>query len=58
MLRPMIPLTCGVAILDDHTRLTCLETSAPSNAALGATAIICHDGDDSILFLPTWTNYA
>jgi hypothetical protein len=32
----MIPLAIGVAILDDHTRLTHLETNAPLLAALGA----------------------
>jgi hypothetical protein len=36
----MIPLTIGVAIFDEHTRLARLETSAPLLAALGA-AIDC-----------------
>lgn len=40
MLGPMIPLTCGVAILGLHTRLASLETSAPLLAALSAAAII------------------
>jgi hypothetical protein len=37
MLRPMIPLTRGVAVLDIHTQLACLETDAPScrDAAIG-----------------------
>ena len=36
VLRPMIPLTLGVAILDRHTRLTCLEiNNAPVTAAIG-----------------------
>jgi hypothetical protein len=30
MLRPMIPLALGVAILDEHTSLTCLETNGTS----------------------------
>ena len=35
MLRPMIPLTLNVAILDGHTRLTRLETNAPLLPTLG-----------------------
>jgi hypothetical protein len=35
----MIPLTLGVAILDGHTRLACLETDAPIIAALGAADV-------------------
>jgi hypothetical protein len=31
----MIPLAIGVAILDEHARLTCFETNAPMNAAIG-----------------------
>ena len=35
---PMIPLACGVAIPDEHKRLTCLETSSPLLIALGTSA--------------------
>jgi hypothetical protein len=35
----MIPLTLGVAILDGHTRLACLETNAPRNAAIGTASV-------------------
>jgi hypothetical protein len=31
----MIPLTIGIAVLDEKTSLTHLETSTPGNAALG-----------------------
>ena len=34
--RPMLPLACGVAILDEHTRLTRLETDTYSlNTTIG-----------------------
>lgn len=39
MLRPMVLLAIGIAILDDHTRLACLETDYTFPhlaAALGA----------------------
>ena len=39
MLRPMIPLTIGVTILDEHTRLTCLETNASFFTAIGAAGV-------------------
>jgi hypothetical protein len=35
VLRPMLPLALGVAILDEFTRCTRLETGAPLLAALG-----------------------
>ena len=35
MLRPMIPLAVGVAVLGTHTRLTRLETDTPVLAAFG-----------------------
>jgi hypothetical protein len=35
MFRPMFLLTIGVAIPDEHARLTYLETNTPRNAALG-----------------------
>jgi len=35
MLRPMILLTFSVAIPDEHTRLTRLQTDSPLLAALG-----------------------
>ena len=38
MRRPMILLTLGVTIFDEHTRLARLETDAPLLAALGAAA--------------------
>jgi hypothetical protein len=38
MLLPMIPLTLGIAILDELTLLTRLETSAPLLAAIGTAA--------------------
>ena len=41
MHRPMIPLTIGVPILDEHTRLARLETNAPINATLGAAVDPC-----------------
>jgi hypothetical protein len=37
----MIPLAISIAILDEHTRLACLETNGPRNAAIG-TAASCH----------------
>jgi hypothetical protein len=42
MLRPMIPLTIGVAVLDDFTRCTRLETDAPllTAAAIGTAGDI------------------
>ena len=40
MLRPMSPLTVGIAVLDEHTRLTRLETGAPLLPALSAAADI------------------
>lgn len=40
VLRPMIPLTRGVAILDVHARLAHLETGSPLLAALGAVGVI------------------
>jgi hypothetical protein len=41
MLRPMIPLAFGIAILDEHTRFTCLETNTPSchTAAIGTADV-------------------
>jgi hypothetical protein len=40
MLRPMIPLAIGIAILDEHTRLARLETNASScHAAAIGTAV-------------------
>ena len=40
MLLPMIPLTVDIAILDEHTRLTCFETNALScHAAAVGTAV-------------------
>ena len=39
MLRPMIPLSIGVTILDEHTRLTCLETN-PSSPQSAQQALI------------------
>ena len=37
----MIPLAIGVAIPDEHTRLTHLETDAPLNAAFGTAVGRC-----------------
>ena len=37
-----IPLTIGIAILDKHTQLACLETGTPCNATLGAAAGLRH----------------
>jgi len=45
---PMIPSTLGVAILDGHTRLACLETNASCNAALGTA-------DDDLVHPPNMT---
>ena len=46
MLRPMIPLTLNVAILDGHTRLTRLETNALFYATIGATDVnLVHPGE-------------
>ena len=41
MLLPMIPLAIGVAIPDEHTRFTCLETNTPFIAALGTAVDRC-----------------
>jgi hypothetical protein len=54
----MLLLTIGVAILNRHTRLTCLETDiAPLLAALGAAMGRCiykiiHPEDDQVLYPP------
>ena len=40
MLRPMILLAVDVAILDELTRRTCLETNAPRNATIGTAVNI------------------
>lgn len=42
MFGPMLPLTVDIAILDEHTRLTGLETDAPIIAALGTAACRHH----------------
>ena len=34
----MIPLAIGVAVLDEHTGLTCLETNASLFTAIGTAA--------------------
>ena len=39
MLRPMLMLTLGAAILNLHTRLARLETSATVSAALGTAGV-------------------
>ena len=49
MLRPMIPLTFSVAILDELTRRTCLETNAPIIAAAIGAAVM-----DRHRFHPKW----
>ena len=46
MLGPMFPLAIGVAILDKHTRHTCLETDTLScHAAAIGTAVGTADVD-------------
>ena len=41
MRRPMIRLAIDIAILDEHTRLTRLETDASFLAALGTAIVRC-----------------
>ena len=37
----MIPLTCGVAVLDHHTRLTLLEIDALLATVGAAMIVVC-----------------
>jgi hypothetical protein len=53
----MIPLTLGVAILDDFTRCTRLETNAIFYAAIGATDVnLVHEGHCSTRLTRLETN--
>jgi hypothetical protein len=57
MLRPMLVLAFGVAILDEFTRLASLETGAPLLAALGAAAI-CHHSNRQLYKLSIFHSLA
>ena len=51
MLRPMIPLALSVAIFDELTRHTCLETDNPLHLLLAAVGAA---DDDDLVHLSPW----
>ena len=49
MSRPIIPLTIGIAIPDEHTRFTCLKTNTLFLLAAIGTAVDRHGQEYTVI---------